>query len=364
MPPVSNKSIAQDAQQVHYSLNHTLGHMNCGACLYENDKILSIDSGLPDLKFSIAADRWLEWRRPYVEPGTVNAHKDYIRSLRCFFSELRLNEIHAGHLRTYQQDRAINAKQLWKRTACASTINHELNTLSQILHHAGLWERLKQYYCALPSRKWTPPRVMTEAQEERLFTIASQCPEMELGFLVASITNNTSASGCELRFLQLKHVFLDGEMPEVQIPSDTVKNEFRARRIPLNETAARSFLRCVKRAVKIGSCHPDHYLFPFRVKRGCYDPTRPASSSWLRNQFGKLRKAADIPWLRPHDLRHQAVTRMLESGAPEQTVMSITGHIRREMLNHYSHTRMTAKKSVVCAIEPRDFSSSKTLKLG
>jgi hypothetical protein len=55
---------------------------------------------------------------------------------------------------------------------------------------------------------------------------------------------------------------------------------------------------------------------------------------------------------------------MLESGAPEPTVMSITGHIRREMLDHYSHTRMKAKKEVVCAIEPRHFSAVRPLKMG
>jgi hypothetical protein len=47
------------------------------------------------------------------------------------------------------------------------------------------------------------------------------------------------------------------------------------------------------------------------------------------------------------------ITRMLECGAPEKTVMAVAGHISKQMLDHYSHIRMEAKMSVVNAIEPR-----------
>lgn len=93
----------------------------------------------------------------------------------------------------------------------------------------------------------------------------------------------------------------------------------------------------------------------FRVKRNCYDPKRPASRYWIRANFDKLRIKAELPWLRPHDLRHQVITRMLESGAPEKTVMAVAGHISKQMLDHYSHIRMEAKMAVVNAIEPRHF---------
>jgi integrase len=297
--------------------------------------------------------RFVEWRRPYVRPSTIEAFQTQFIALDRFFGDLHLGEMTAGHLREYQRTRATNADAMWKRTAGAGTINHEINSLSQVLEYAGLWQKLKPYYQPMRIPRWTPPRVMEPEEERRLFEVAAGDPDLELAYLVASITNNTSACGCELRALQIKHVDLLSRPPEVLIPSDRVKNEFRGRRIPLNETAAAMFAKCLARAAKRGSVDREHYLFPFRVKRNTFDPTRPASRYWIRANFNKLRLAAGLPWLRPHDLRHQVITRMLECGAPEPTVMAIVGHVSRQMLDHYSHIRMEAKMSVVNAIEPR-----------
>jgi len=109
--------------------------------------------------------------------------------------------------------------------------------------------------------------------------------------------------------------------------------------------------RALDRAAKLGSVDPEHYVFPFRVRRGEFDPTRPASSSFLRKQFDELRTAAGLPWLRPHDLRHQAITELLENGVPEETVMSMAGHVSSQMMRHYSHTRIKAKTEAVLALE-------------
>jgi integrase len=52
------------------------------------------------------------------------------------------------------------------------------------------------------------------------------------------------------------------------------------------------------------------------------------------------------PGLRFHDLRHTVVTR-LEAGEPDHVVESITGHLSRRMLEHYSHMRLNAKKAAL-----------------
>ena len=51
--------------------------------------------------------------------------------------------------------------------------------------------------------------------------------------------------------------------------------------------------------------------------------------------------------LRFHDLRHTVVTRLLEAGEPDHVVESITGHLSRRMLEHYSHIRLKAKKTAL-----------------
>jgi hypothetical protein len=55
--------------------------------------------------------------------------------------------------------------------------------------------------------------------------------------------------------------------------------------------------------------------------------------------------------LRLHDLRHQAITELAELGLSDQTIMSIAGHVSRQMLDHYSHIRMDAKRKALQGLE-------------
>jgi integrase len=49
-----------------------------------------------------------------------------------------------------------------------------------------------------------------------------------------------------------------------------------------------------------------------------------------------------------HDNRHTLVTELAESGAGDEVIMSIAGHVSRAMLSRYSHVRMEAKR---CALD-------------
>jgi len=41
------------------------------------------------------------------------------------------------------------------------------------------------------------------------------------------------------------------------------------------------------------------------------------------------------------------VTELAESGAGDQTIMDIAGHVSRQMLSRYSHIRMEAKRKAL-----------------
>ena len=106
------------------------------------------------------------------------------------------------------------------------------------------------------------------------------------------------------------------------------------------------------RAQILGATQPDHYLMPSRVSGKRYDPTQPLSRWGWRTAWRRLAKEAGLEGLRPHDLRHHAITKLAESvDASEQTIMSIAGHVSREMLTHYSHIRQEAKRKAVAALD-------------
>ena len=48
-----------------------------------------------------------------------------------------------------------------------------------------------------------------------------------------------------------------------------------------------------------------------------------------------------------HDNRHTLITEPAESGAGDQTIMDIAGHVSKQMLKHYSHIRMEAKRQAL-----------------
>jgi hypothetical protein len=49
-------------------------------------------------------------------------------------------------------------------------------------------------------------------------------------------------------------------------------------------------------------------------------------------------------------LAHTAITVLAERQSSEQTIMALAGHVSRQMLEHYSHIRMEAKRRAVAAL--------------
>jgi integrase len=54
--------------------------------------------------------------------------------------------------------------------------------------------------------------------------------------------------------------------------------------------------------------------------------------------------------VRIHDLRHTFITKLAESGAGDEVIMAIAGHVSRAMLSRYAHIRTEAKRRALEAI--------------
>ena len=308
----------------------------------------------PGIRLFEAAEDWLETKRgKSFLPKTLECCEGQLRALKRYFGNCPLEEIAIESIRAYQAARTQGIGVFTDAKGGASTVNHEVNALQQILRRAGLWKEIADYYSPLKEPEWKPPRTFTTREQRAIFEKLAADPSVELADIVFTITRNTTASGCELRGLRLRNVELDANPPRVSIPPDATKNDIRPRTIPLNDEAVAAFQKAVQRAERLGSTRPHNYLFPFRVNRKVWDPNRPASPSWLRKQTQKMREATGIDHLRPHAFRHLAVTELLESGAPEQTVVAVAGWVSRQMIQTYSHTRIEAKAAALKMLERR-----------
>jgi integrase len=98
---------------------------------------------------------------------------------------------------------------------------------------------------------------------------------------------------------------------------------------------------------RFGAIKSEEYLFPGRVgtpehgKRRPLDPARPVTT--LKTAWKNVKIRAGVKG-RFHDTRHTLITELAESGAGDQTIMDIAGHVSRQMLSRYSHIRMEAKR--------------------
>ncbi|MGB5178318.1 MAG: tyrosine-type recombinase/integrase, partial [Gammaproteobacteria bacterium] len=59
----------------------------------------------------------------------------------------------------------------------------------------------------------------------------------------------------------------------------------------------------------------------------------------FRPAWHRVLKKAGIKGLRFHDLRHEAVSRLVEAGLGDQEVAAISGHKSMQMLKRYTHLR-------------------------
>jgi len=94
---------------------------------------------------------------------------------------------------------------------------------------------------------------------------------------------------------------------------------------------------------KFGAIRDEWYLFPFG-KPMPSDPTRHVTS--LKTAWKNMRRNANVTG-RWHDNRHTLITELAETGAGDETIMEIAGHVDRQMLRHYSHIRMKAKREAL-----------------
>jgi integrase len=318
----------------------------------------------PELALNHACEKYQARRKRYLSPRSLDAYKYHFRTLASFFDPKRkLSSFHEGDFREYQRWRGFSDGGPGK--AGPSLINHELGALAQVLKLAGLWMPISHYYERLPEKNWTHPKVLTAEEEDRFFRFAASKPRWRTAYNSARLTANSTISGCELRTLRLENLRLNHVPPTVNVAA-TAKNKHRMRAVPLNETALAAIRDLLLLARERGSTEPSHHLIAFRTKKRVYVPERPASTYFIRSAFRAIGRACGLTWVKPTSFRHQAITKLLESGAPDETVRAIAGHVSQRAMSYYSHIRIEAKKIALDRLQllPEEVKSTRAWKGG
>ena len=70
---------------------------------------------------------------------------------------------------------------------------------------------------------------------------------------------------------------------------------------------------------------------------------RPFAAGTGRRPWGRATTAVGLPGLRFHDLRHSALTNLVEAGASQEEAMAVSGHADPAVFQRYSHLRQARK---------------------
>ena len=154
-----------------------------------------------------------------------------------------------------------------------------------------------------------------------------------------------------MRPVEVKHLrWWDVDLFKATVSINRSKNQSSHRLIPLNQAALKALSRMSDRAKLLGFTEPEHYVWP-ACQWNRFDPTKPIKK-W-DTAWRNLCKTAGLTGLRFHDLRHTIITELAEMGVPDHVLESITGHLSRRMLEHYSHIRLQAKRNALEALDLR-----------
>jgi integrase len=273
------------------------------------------------MTFQTVAEAWFDRRRHALRPGTVRNYRVVLDAhLLPRFGYMKVAAIRPSEVESFRAEMAARGKG-------ANTIRNVLGVLRQILRELVVDEQLGSNPMdglARGKRPGRPPRrieVPTPAEVEAL--IAAARPEARPVFELAASVGLRRA---ELLALTWEDVDFAASAITVR-ESKTAAGE---RRVPMFGSARKVLL---EQKARSRFSRPGDYVFPTAVGI----PENPAA--WSSREFYYARRRAKLrETLRFHDLRHYAVSRLIEQGANILLVSRIAGHAKASVtLDVYAH---------------------------
>jgi integrase len=143
---------------------------------------------------------------------------------------------------------------------------------------------------------------------------------------IVRIAVETGMRSSEITTLRLSQVELERRIVRLIETKNTLP-----RTVPLSLAATETF-----RLALGNPARPDETDLIFYGEPGRDGRRRPYN---FNKVWGDIKAGAGVADFKFHDLRHEAVSRLVEAGLSDQEVASISGHKSMQMLRRYTHLR-------------------------
>ncbi|HHH43805.1 MAG TPA: site-specific integrase [Gammaproteobacteria bacterium] len=270
-----------------------------------------------------ALDRYLLEVSSTKKPSTHAAEKHKAKALKAELGDYSLAALNPGLIAKYRDDRLAAGKS-------ANTVRLELSLLSHLFTIAIKEWRLGLIYNPVMNIRKPPPgqgrnRRLSADEEKTLLEACDKHSNPMLGWIVRTALFTGMRAG---EIISLRRGQVDLVRRVVRL-TDTKNGS--ARTVPLTREAKKVLRKALRNPAR-----PFDTDLVFYGEPGHDDKRRPYE---FRMAWKKIIKKTRITNLRFHDLRHEAVSRLVEAGLGDQEVASISGHKSMQMLKRYTHLR-------------------------
>lgn len=310
-----------------------------------------------------AADEFMEAYKAKNRAATFAEYK--LKRVVELLGDMLVLEVTPGIVKRYQTDR-LTAK------AAPKTVNEEVAFLLRLCGDQGdlIRSRLRREKALKLKTDPSPGKPFSVEEQQKMLDVALQstlaarvaCDRQKRGetspkgerqcgspsiYPALVLALNCGMRDAETKNLTWSQIDLDKQILTV---GRSKTDAGTGRTIPLNGTVLDALTDHRQwYAGRFGEPKPEWFLFPGGGKFPT-DPTKPITT--LKTSWTSTRAKAGVSG-RWHDNRHTLITELAESGAGDETIMEIAGHVSRQMLSRYAHIRTEAKRNALAAVEKR-----------
>lgn len=277
-------------------------------------------------------------------PATIAMYTNILKTLLPHFKDVPMREITGIQISQYLHWLRNDYRKQDGKPLSDKSIRHHYNILGLIFNFAEKQDMIEKN----PMKKVDAPKVsrkavdaLTEQEAARFFTALGGCT---LDFrCVLQVLITTGLRRGECLGLQWQDIDFQGATlhvqrsvtytPESGIMVAEPKTAKSIRTIPVME----STLALLKRLQMEQQQHyPNTVLSSAFVFSAADSPFEPRDPSAVTRHMKRFIRAAGLPDVSPHDLRHTCASLLLSSGADIKSVQEILGHAdARTTLNFY-----------------------------
>lgn len=319
----------------------------------ERDRRLGLEQGRTGLKkiegpklFQSTADTWLELKSATLSPNGHRIESTNLKHLASTFGKMFVNEIEVNDIAAYQKRRVAAGY-------ANKTVNLEIGTLRSVLIYCGQWDRI-QGSCDGGKVKTLKTRddhgVALSSEQESLLLAACSVSHSRCLVPIVTVALYTGARFGVVRNLLWGNV--DFARRELKFGKDkTTAGDNRT--VPMGQRVIDSLKLW---AENFPDRKPNHFVFPterYGHVGQVYDTKPLKAIGSIKTAWGAAQVRSKVT-CRIHDLRHTAVSRMLQGGIPFMQVAQIVGWSASNtvlMAKRYGHYSQSSLRNAMESID-------------